>query len=586
VDAENLVYLGIALVAVMGLTAVTILVRRMVVTIERQREEQTRLLQETQRRIEAEAIWSTVGKSVTETRDLDQVLKTVIQVINEKMKVETGSVLLRTIGTDELYFAKILNGSEEQFSSIILRVGQGIAGWVAQSGKSTLVEDASTDSRFYQHVDKQTGFKTRSILCVPLVVKEEIIGVIELLNKSDGTFTQADLHFLESIAAPVAIAIQNARLDGQVNRQLAELAELFQKVERAKKEWEDTVDSIDVGISLVDENCQILRANRVLANWLHTTPSDLAGQYCYRSVYGQDERKAYCPNGRSQTGPTELVEWEMEEPRLGGIFRFSTYPLRDPDGKTIGAVNVIKDIRAEKELRAQMIQSQKLAATGRLAASLAHEINNPLQAIQACIELAQSNPGDSAKQERYLTLANEELARVASLVQQMLSFSRPANAEFKSTDIRTVVEDILSLSAKRLQHAQVQVRIDWEPGVPRVNGATNQLHQMFLNLILNAMEAMPQGGLLQIRGYPYDDGHWVAVAFSDSGVGIPPDALDKIFEPFYTTKAEGTGLGLSVCHNIVSSHNGRISVDSTVGKGSTFTVLLPVQGEKQSAPNT
>lgn len=303
--------LALTLVAILGLAIVVILVRRMIRTIERQREEQTRLLEATRRRVEAEAIWSTVGKAVIATRELDQVLSTVIQVINDKLKVETGSILLRRAGTDDLYFAKILHGSEEQFSSIVLRVGQGIAGWVAHSGESTLVENVSTDPRFYQDVDKQTGFRTQSILCVPLVVKEDIIGVIELLNKLDGTFTQGDLHLMESIAAPVAIAIQNARLDEQVNRHLAELTELFQKVERAKKEWEDTVDSIDVGISLVDENCQILRANRVLANWLHTTPSDLVGQFCYRAVYGQNEIMAYCPNGRSQTGPAELVEWEV-----------------------------------------------------------------------------------------------------------------------------------------------------------------------------------------------------------------------------------------------------------------------------------
>lgn len=233
-----------------------------------------------------------------------------------------------------------------------------------------------------------------------------------------------------------------------------------------------------------------------------------------------------------------------------------------------------------------MIQSQKLSATGRLAASLAHEINNPLQAIQACLELTQSNLGDAAKQERYLTMANEELARVASLVQRTLSFSRPTKGELELIDLRTVVEDVLSLSAKQLQHAGVQVNIDWEPGVPRISGASNQLQQVFLNLILNAMEAMPQGGQLQIRGELSDDGHWVAIAFADSGIGIPPDALDKILEPFYTTKADGTGLGLYICHNIISSHNGRIAVESIVGKGSTFTILLPVQEKKVSAPKT
>jgi signal transduction histidine kinase len=227
-----------------------------------------------------------------------------------------------------------------------------------------------------------------------------------------------------------------------------------------------------------------------------------------------------------------------------------------------------------------MIQNQKLAATGRIAASLAHEINNPLQAIQGCLELAQTNVGDPAKQRRYLTMATTELEQLASIVRQILDFNRPAKGQKAPVDVSAVVNDVLALSAKRLQHGQVLIQTHWDANVPMIDAVSNQLQQVFLNLILNAIEAMPQGGRLQIRGQSVTlNGNWVTIAFTDSGVGIAPDALDKIFEPFYTTNAEGTGLGLSVCHNLVNSHGGRIAVESAVGRGSTFTVWLPVLAE-------
>jgi two-component system NtrC family sensor kinase len=396
------------------------------------------------------------------------------------------------------------------------------------------------------------------------------------LNKKDVAFNAKDQALLESIAAPVAIAIQNATLHAQVQTQLSTVTDLLGKVENAKREWELSIDSIEEGIMMVDEHCRIMRTNRALAKWLNTTPNALVGQYCYRAIYGQETPLAYCQNAKSAPAQAPLSEWELEQPNLGGMFRFTTYSLRNESGDYVGSVNVLKNITTEKQLEAQMIQSQKLSATGRLAATLAHEINNPLQAIQGCLELAHANLKDPSKQQRYLAMATAELERVATIVQRMLEFNRPAKSMQEITDVHKVMDDVLALSAKRLQHGKIVVRSEWETNVPGIRGNANQLQQVFLNLILNAIEAMPSGGELRIRGRTIDEkGHWLAISIVDTGMGIEPANLDKIFEPFYTTKAEGSGLGLSVCHNIVTNHGGRISVESVVGQGTRFDVRLP-----------
>jgi signal transduction histidine kinase len=212
-----------------------------------------------------------------------------------------------------------------------------------------------------------------------------------------------------------------------------------------------------------------------------------------------------------------------------------------------------------------------------MAASFAHEINNPLQAIQGCLDLAYANIGEPTKQERYLGLAIGELARLKSSVHHMLDFSRISKGDPSPVQLRGLVEDVLALQTERLDEVQVQVEWDWDETIPTVMGVGNQLKQVFLNLILNAIESMPQGGKLTVRGHIHiNDRSWAVISFSDTGVGISSRDLNNIFDPFFTTKAEGTGLGLAVSHNIITGHGGHFTVESDPGSGSIFAVWLPL----------
>lgn len=526
------------------------------------------------RRVYAESVWSTVGKTVISTQDLDQILTTVIQIINEKMHVETGSILLREPDTDMIKFAKIMRGDIEEFASVRLKIGQGIVGWVVATGQPALVPDVSRDPRWYNEIDKGTGFVTRSILCVPLIVGHDVIGAIELLNKRDGVFSQADVHLLESIAAPVAIAIQNAQLHQRIVKQLDDLTRMFHQVEHAKREWETTVDAIDAGIVLTDEAGRVLRANNTLARWAKSTSRDMVGQFCWHVVHNQAEPPDFCPHSRVIAGTKEPCESEIEDKYLGGVFRTTAFPLYNPEGKFVGAVSVLKDVSEEKRMQAQLIQSEKLAATGRLAASLAHEINNPLQGIQGCLELVEIAQSD-AEQEQYLAMARKEVSRLGTLVKSMLELARPSRGTPTRINIVDLITDVLALSNPSIQKNSIHVETQLDEAMPAIIGVADQLKQVFLNLVLNAIEAMPNGGNLEIRGHSPKNG-WLTVSITDSGNGIPADQLSHLFEPFYSTKTQGIGLGLSISHDILTTHGGRLTVESQIGKGSVFTAWLPI----------
>jgi signal transduction histidine kinase len=229
--------------------------------------------------------------------------------------------------------------------------------------------------------------------------------------------------------------------------------------------------------------------------------------------------------------------------------------------------------------QAQLIQAEKLAATGRLAASLAHEINNPLQAIHNCLHLVVNRPLTDDKKKYYLGLAQAEAERLITLVQRTLEFYRPSQGRLIAAEVNHLIENVLALSSKRLEHGKVQVRAQLRPDLPPVIVVPDQLTQVLLNLIINAVEAMPDGGVLTITSAQRDG--WLAIEVQDTGAGLTPDQAARIFEPFYTTKADGTGLGLAVSYGIIRQHGGRLEVHSAPHQGTTFTVLLPL---KRSVP--
>jgi len=235
----------------------------------------------------------------------------------------------------------------------------------------------------------------------------------------------------------------------------------------------------------------------------------------------------------------------------------------------------VRRIEASQE---QLIQAEKLAALGRLVGSIAHEVNNPLQAIQNCLHLAWHTGLPEEKRKEYHDLATSEVQRLIQTVRQMLDFYRPTAADFAPTDLNTLLDDVLALAAKPLADKNIEVRKNYRKSMPLVPVVQSNIKQVFLNLLLNAGDAMPGGGVLTLGTTLAADGlqKVAQVSVADTGPGIAPEHLPKLFEPFYTTKSTGTGLGLAISYGIVQAHGGWIRVASAPGS-TTFTVSLPIE---------
>jgi PAS domain S-box-containing protein len=273
----------------------------------------------------------------------------------------------------------------------------------------------------------------------------------------------------------------------------------------------------------------------------------------------------------------------------------SATEIRDARGAVIAIVSVMQDIGRLRELERRRLEqvlfdSEKLAATGRLAASIAHEINNPLEAVQNALYLLQKELGEDAGKRPYLDIAARETQRMSRILRQMLGFYRQQET-MAATDLNALVEEAGGLVAKRLRERGVQIANQLDPALPRIRASADQLKQVLLNLLLNAADSMPKGGTITVTTQAGAGAETevfgrdaVQIQVRDTGEGIPDELVAQIFEPFFSTKSgKGTGLGLWVSQGIVQSHGGTMRVRSRVGRGTTFMITLPVQGPPSDA---
>jgi two-component system NtrC family sensor kinase len=401
----------------------------------------------------------------------------------------------------------------------------------------------------------------RSELGVPLGIKDRVLGVLYAASARPAAFEEEDQQIFATLADQAALALENARL--------------YRIVAEAGREWAETFDAITDGISIHDAHFRIVRANRALAERLGLPLQALIGRPCYELLHRNDAPMEGCPHFQTlQSGQPQTRE--MELPDLKGVFLVSTYPIRDEHGAVKASIHVLKDITEQKQIQAHLIQTEKMAALGRLAASLAHEINNPLQALRSGLSLLRNRQLSEEKRQRYLEIANREVERLITTVEKMLNFSRPSAEQRERVDVNDLLEETLFLVSKQLQRSRVTVRRQLAPRLPQVEIVAGQIRQVFLNIILNALDAMPDGGELTVATGWDRDHQAVWISFTDTGVGIPEEDQPRIFEPFFTRKFRGTGLGLTISYSIVERHGGRIELESRVGQGSRFTVFLPI----------
>lgn len=371
--------------------------------------------------------------------------------------------------------------------------------------------------------------------------------------------------------------------------------ELKRQVEQRTSAWRASharfraiFEDAAIGIALVDQGAHVIAGNPALQRILGYSQERLEGMSLAALTHpdnvGDDlklyneliagERRYYQMEGRYVRDDgrpiyvnvtVSLVQWRDESVRY--------------------AIVMLEDISARKEAQEALIQSEKLALTGKLAASLAHEINNPLQSVVGFLSLLEESLAEDRKTDKeearaYVRIAIEEVKRAAGLVRQMRNLNRPSEPEDRELrDVNVLVERVLALIHKKSQDQHVQIILEASDDLPPIPAVPDRIQQVFLNLTLNALEAMPEGGKLHISTAYTATPAGVEIRFADSGAGIAFSDISNLFKPFHTTKATGMGLGLYISQRIVRAHGGRIDVDSVPGEGATFTVWLPVQTE-------
>jgi signal transduction histidine kinase len=356
---------------------------------------------------------------------------------------------------------------------------------------------------------------------------------------------------------------------------------------------------------LLDPEFRILDANDGYLRAVAKSREEAVGKHCYEIVYGfelpcpQLQQGMKCPMMETlRTGASARVIHELVND-TGGLTYYSleTYPVKDRTGEVVRVIEIRRDIPEElpsrwerrlEELKTDMgkvVQEDRMLSLGKLSASCAHEINNPIQGLITFGHLMKSivdqgNPSreDLGQFREYLALMCSELERCGNIVTGLLSFAREAPMEAREVDLNDALRSVITLTRHHMELQDIQLTLELQPEILTVRGDINHLQQCFLNLIFNAIEAMPNGGRLYVASRLEEGEHHAQVVIQDTGCGISVEYLDKVFDPFFTTKPEGmgTGLGLSIVYGIIKGHNGRIHVESEPGKGSTFTITFPV----------
>ncbi|MEZ5361294.1 MAG: ATP-binding protein [Bryobacterales bacterium] len=572
-------------------------------------EEETRRLR---RAVEELSILNAIGSAIGSTMDLNEVVELIVQESVKNLNVEQAAVML--LQQDEAIdpFRTMARKAHTGNELVPFRFGQQLTGWMLKNRKPLLINDIQSDDRFQSVA--VSDFPIRSLLSVPLRAKGQMVGLLNVFNKrGEEGFTREDQRLLSIIASQSSQIVENARLYEELQRRSKELEESEQKYRALMQEASEAIllaaDSTK-RIVEVNERAETLTGRprerligRTLAQVLPIpeleepeTYDKIAESGNLRLTFSTDadgeHRRFDLSATRVSYGAHRLIQVicldVTEREKLADHLRVHAQELeREVEAAT-------KDLRTSQ---AKLVQQEKMAALGRLVAGVAHEMNTPIGTINSNADtlarslsvLREMTAGENAPEQlkdnkrlaQVLSLLDDisrinKLAceRIVSIVGSLRNFARLDQAELQMADLHEGLDSTLTLVYHELKN---RIEVVKEYGdIPPVRCHPNQINQVFMNLLVNAAQAIPERGEIRIK--TFREGDMVKVQIADSGVGIPPANLERIFDPGFTTKGVGvgTGLGLSICFKIAEDHKGGIDVESEVGKGSAFTLRLPI----------
>ena len=411
---------------------------------------------------------------------------------------------------------------------------------------------------------EQEGIK--EILCIALTTQKKVQGLLYVTNDGVIPLRPDSRDFLMAIGHQIGVAIENAQL--------------FDSVERARSELEISFDAIQHSIFLVDTRMRIYRVNRTSET---VYGKDLVGKKYPSILYLQEQPHAECPIWACLWGG-QPVQREGPHPRWGGYFRYYAFPVFNADRRLDRVVYYEKDITEARKMEQRLQQSERLKALGTLAAGIAHEIRNPLATINFNSQMLMRELAlDGAQHQMFEDIA-QEIKKIDRIVQQVLHFARPKEPQFLPNRINEVVRYCNDLAKVSLRKANVEVTLDLKRELPLLVMDFNQISQVVMNLFINSIEAMSNGGKIAVTTRHLEDARAIVLEMRDTGPGILEEDKSRIFDPFFTRKPEGTGLGLSIVRQILERHGADIEVSGAAGEGAIFRITFPLTESTAAVP--
>jgi signal transduction histidine kinase/putative methionine-R-sulfoxide reductase with GAF domain len=551
-----------------------------------------------------------ISKAIASGLYLEDVLRLIVTVTANVMNSKICSLWILDERDQKLKLKATQSISEEYLKERSLAMGEGVVGHVALHNQPMAILNVLKEPLYKEkELAKKEGLV--SMLSVPMCIKDRVIGVINCYTSYLHSFSKSEEEMLTTVANQAAICIDNSGL-----METLDVDEILRLV------LEGVTKNIGFDrarLYLVNEKRNVLECKmavgideeRIKGITLRLDPEE---SVVARSVFEKQPFIIPDASKDSRVNPILKEKFNLhslvvipllaKEKTLGAIAADFVEPNKNITKEALESVmafaqqaglaihnafmyqelktfsrqmeeKIQKTTADLKKAEAQLIRSEKLAALGQLAAGIAHEIRNPLTSINILIHSLTENLPTKISCREDLKVIEEEILRINEIVDQFLRFARPASPLFEKMDLLPIFEEILQLLRPQMERGKITVKKEFEP-LPLITVDKEQIKQVILNLLMNAIQAMPAGGELSIKGRFSKDGYWVELTIQDSGLGIPPEDMDKLFNPFFSTKEGGMGLGLSIAHRIIDQHHGKIEVESHPGNGTLFTISLPV----------